>query len=140
MAFTVWRDERGANLVEMAMVSLLLLILLAGATDVGRALNSFIVITNAAREGARYGSLYPHLESGIQQAAVLEAAGSGVALSAADVTVSPSPSGRGGTAQPGTPVRVTVQTQVDTILAAILGMDSITMHSSTEMIVFGQDL
>jgi Flp pilus assembly protein TadG len=124
----------------MAMVSLLLLILLVGAADVGRALNSFIVITNAAREGARYASHYPHLESGIQQAAVLEAAGSGVPLTPADVTVIPSPSGMSGPAQPGAPIRVTVQTQVDTIMGTLIGMDSITMHSSTEMIVFGQDL
>jgi hypothetical protein len=48
--------ERGTSLVEFAMVLPLLLVLLFTIVDFGRAFQSWITITNAAREGARVGS------------------------------------------------------------------------------------
>ena len=42
------RSERGSNLVEFAIVLPLLVLILAGMADVGRAFNDYIVITNAA--------------------------------------------------------------------------------------------
>ena len=50
------RSERGSNLVEFALVLPLLVLILAGMADIGRAFNSYMVITNAAREGARAAS------------------------------------------------------------------------------------
>jgi Flp pilus assembly protein TadG len=50
------RSERGSNLVEFALVLPLLVLILAGMADVGRAFNSYMVITNGAREGARAAS------------------------------------------------------------------------------------
>ena len=47
------RSERGANLVEFAIVLPLLVLILAGLADLGRAFYNYMVITNAAREGAR---------------------------------------------------------------------------------------
>jgi Flp pilus assembly protein TadG len=49
--------ERGAALVELAMVLPLLLVVIAGIVDFGFAFQRYEVITNAAREGARLGSL-----------------------------------------------------------------------------------
>lgn len=43
----------------MALVSLLLALLLAGAVDFGRAFFTSIVVTNMAGEGAAYGALFP---------------------------------------------------------------------------------
>ena len=74
------RDERGANLIEMALVTGLLLLMTAGAMDLGRAFHSYIVITNAAREGARYGSRFPWDGAEIQAAVQREAAASGVTV------------------------------------------------------------
>jgi Flp pilus assembly protein TadG len=51
------RDERGAELVEFAMVAPLLLALIAGIVDFGRMFQRLEVTTNAAREGARLASL-----------------------------------------------------------------------------------
>jgi Flp pilus assembly protein TadG len=51
------RRERGQSLVETAIVAPILLLLLAAAIDFGRAFDTYIVLTNAAREGARFGSL-----------------------------------------------------------------------------------
>ena len=42
--------------MEFAIVLPLLVLILAGMVDVGRAFNSYMVITNAAREGARAAS------------------------------------------------------------------------------------
>lgn len=46
-------SERGAELVEIALVMPVLLLMLAGIFDVGFLLNHYTVATNAAREGAR---------------------------------------------------------------------------------------
>ena len=51
--------QRGANLVEAALVIPLLLIILIGAVDFGRAYFTYITIINAAREGAHWGVLHP---------------------------------------------------------------------------------
>lgn len=58
-------SRRGQSLVEFALVLPLLLLLLLGAIDLGRAFNSSISITNAAREGALYGASRPLDNSGI---------------------------------------------------------------------------
>lgn len=51
-----WRGrERGQSLVEMAIVLPILLALLVGIFEFGRAWNVYQVITNVAREGARVG-------------------------------------------------------------------------------------
>jgi Flp pilus assembly protein TadG len=51
------RHDGGATLVEFAIVAPVLLLLLIGCLDFSRALNAYVTITNAAREGARYASL-----------------------------------------------------------------------------------
>jgi Flp pilus assembly protein TadG len=47
------QDQRGAVLVEMAIVLPLLLVLLVGAVDYGLILREYQILQNAAREGAR---------------------------------------------------------------------------------------
>jgi Flp pilus assembly protein TadG len=49
------RRERGAELIEAAVVMPLLLIMLAIVLDLGRAYFCYIAVIDAAREGARYG-------------------------------------------------------------------------------------
>jgi len=48
-----WRRQRGAALVEAAMVLPILLLISAGIFEFGRAYQTWQVLTNAAREGAR---------------------------------------------------------------------------------------
>ena len=45
--------ERGASLVEFALVLPLFLLLIGGMVDLGRAFYTEVMLTNAAREGAR---------------------------------------------------------------------------------------
>jgi Flp pilus assembly protein TadG len=51
------RGERGAALVEFALALPLLLVIIAGIVDFGFLFQRYEVVTNAAREGARLGSL-----------------------------------------------------------------------------------
>ncbi len=129
------RDERGANLVEMALVLTLLLLLLAGAAAVGRAFHSYLIITNASREGARFASRFPHFYAGIRLQTRMESANSGVTLADGDISID---SEGGAVPAPGEPIRVTVEYDFQTILSGILG-ETITLRSSTQMIVFGLD-
>ena len=47
------RSERGAELVEFALILPLLLFIILGLVDFGFMFQRFEVVTNAAREGAR---------------------------------------------------------------------------------------
>ncbi|MFZ5646640.1 MAG: TadE/TadG family type IV pilus assembly protein [Bacillota bacterium] len=47
------KDQRGQALVELALVLPVLLVLFMGTVEFGRIFHSYLVITNASREGAR---------------------------------------------------------------------------------------
>ncbi|MPZ23852.1 MAG: pilus assembly protein [Dehalococcoidia bacterium] len=67
------RSERGQAMVEFALVLPLLLVLAFGIMDFGRALQAYVTINNAAREGARTGSITP--STGTIQNTVRDSAG-----------------------------------------------------------------
>lgn len=70
--------ERGQSLVETAVVVPILLLLVAAVIDFGRAFDTYIVLTNAAREGARFASLAnPLTESEIRDLVYDDVVGSG---------------------------------------------------------------
>ncbi len=58
--------EKGQSLVEFAISVVVLLILLVGIVDLGRALFAYMTLRDAAQEGALYGSLYPTDAAGIE--------------------------------------------------------------------------
>jgi Flp pilus assembly protein TadG len=77
--------DRGATAVEFALVLPLLLLLVCGIIDFGRALNAQITLTQAAREGARLGAL------GYSSAAIqARAAAAAPDLSGVNVTIAAS--------------------------------------------------
>ena len=53
------RSERGAELIEFALTLPLLLLLVLGIIEFGFLFQEYEVVTNAAREGARIGSMIP---------------------------------------------------------------------------------
>jgi hypothetical protein len=53
------RRNRGQGLVEFAMISLLLFMLLIGVMEMGRMMFIWTQLTSAAQEGARYGLTHP---------------------------------------------------------------------------------
>ncbi|MEZ4864551.1 MAG: pilus assembly protein [Caldilineaceae bacterium] len=134
-------NERGQSLVEMALVASLLLALVGGVVDFGSAFHHYIIVTNAAREGAREGSRIPcqsaklsEFTTAIAQAATAEAVGSGVTLVAGNITISPS-----GCPAAGAELRVTVTIDYAPILGAFLGISKITISNSVKMVFFGND-
>ncbi len=48
------KSEKGQSLVEFALILPVLLLLVFGIIEFGRALNTYLIISNASREGARY--------------------------------------------------------------------------------------
>ncbi len=53
------RDDRAAAMIEFAIVAPLLFLLVFGIIDFGRVFFLYNNLTNAARDGARYGSVLP---------------------------------------------------------------------------------
>ena len=83
------RQERGAELIEMALVLPLLLLIVMGIFDFGFMFREMSVVTNAAREGARAGILPDYSDADVvarvQQ--YLDASGIDVTCGSADCIV-----------------------------------------------------
>ena len=60
------RTEHGQSMVELALTITVLMVLLAGTIDLGRAFFTWIALRDAAQEGASYGSFNPSDTSGIE--------------------------------------------------------------------------
>ena len=112
--------ERGANLVEAAIIIPLLLIPLLGVFDLGRAYFAYLAVIDAAREGARYGASHvsdPNRNANICARVLAEASGQPLPVTlscASNVTIAT-------TGAQGTPVYVTVRADVPMLLGAIVG-------------------
>ncbi|HIC89426.1 MAG TPA: pilus assembly protein [Anaerolineae bacterium] len=122
------RQGRGQSLVELALLLPVLLLILVGVVDVGRAFHAYLVVTNSAREAARYGAFHADQLSTVPDVALAEIERGGLDPSRASVTVEPAASGE--------PLRVTVTYQFDLIMGAILGLESISLQSSMAMVTF----
>ena len=82
-ARTAFHEQSGSSVVELALLTPLLLLLLAGAVDMGQAFYAAIEVSSAATAGADYGIQKPTNTSGMEQAALLDGANlSGLAASA----------------------------------------------------------
>ena len=134
-AKTVVLSQRGQNLVEFAVVLLLLFVILGGTMDLGRAFYTYIGISNGARAGARYGARLPCLSSSTGQPAQLsaaiekavtdEAATSGVDPAALEITLSPDPEIDGCGSwemRDGSPLQVTVSSPFQAGMGGATGL------------------
>ncbi len=52
-------EDRGATLIEFALVTPVLILVLVASLDFARALNAYVTVTNASREAARYAVVHP---------------------------------------------------------------------------------
>ncbi|MDF3073413.1 MAG: hypothetical protein K0S54_1080 [Alphaproteobacteria bacterium] len=73
--------DRGASLVEFALVLPLLALLLVGMVDFGRGMAISMTLESAARSGAEYGGLFPQDGAGVTTA-ITEALGPGLTADA----------------------------------------------------------
>jgi Flp pilus assembly protein TadG len=120
-------ERNGQNLIELALILPVLILILTGTVDLGRAMQAYIGISQAAREGARYGSLGNGWDAaGMQSETVAELQRNGLAAANATVAVT--------TANTGSPVRVTV-TYRFALLMAFWRNTPINLSSSAEMVV-----
>jgi Flp pilus assembly protein TadG len=75
--------ERGQSIVEMAFALPILVLLLVVVVDAARAFDAYIVLTNAAREGARFATIEPSPSvNQIEQMVVVDVTGSGTNVTA----------------------------------------------------------
>lgn len=126
--------ERGQSLVELAFVLPLLAIILLGAIDFGRVFYSFITITNASREGARYGASAPTDTTGIKNRVIAETTGT-VTIDPNRITITCDPSPCG---EDSDSITVRVEADFDIIVAApfLPWGNTIVIRAHTTMPVF----
>ena len=133
-------SERGAEVVEMAIITPLLLLVIMGVVDFGFLFQRYSVLTNAAMEGARVGTLPGYQIPADVEARVQAYAASGgvnpatISVEAIPTTV-PAP---GGGTYPAVQVTVEHEYTLDYIgpIAAIFGGDgsrSVTMRARSVM-------
>ena len=125
-----WR-ERGQSAVELALGLLVLLLVLMGCLDLGRAFSAWMSVGSASREGARYASTHPSSAdlAGIKSRVRQRAASAGITLQDNQINVS----GLGGAA--GEPVTVTVSFALPLVSGFLLGGHTVTVHASTVMAI-----
>lgn len=125
--------QGGQSLVETAIVFPILILLLVAVVDFGRVFDAYIVLTNAAREGARFGSVNPALSEAEVKAFVVEdVLGSGTNLTlmsdftGANVTVE-------GQDEGSTEVRVTVTYRFPLWFGRLIGVSEVTLTKDSVM-------
>lgn len=123
-------DERGAALLEFALIATVLLILVFGIIDFGRMLYTKNTLTNAAREGGRVAAvMQAPLDVDSIKRTVVHATNllGGTALSQDSVHVTLLPD-----AGPLQSIQVTVNYPYEPItpIASLIGLDSLTLSGS----------
>lgn len=125
----------GQGLVEFALTLPLLILIMVGVLDLGRLAFAAMTVTNAAREGARYGASYPCYSSctAIIARAQNEAYGSIINPAQLNVTTTLTSA----TCGVGNPITVTVTYNFQPITTYIFGGATIPVRSSMQMPIFG---
>ncbi|HEX2110148.1 MAG TPA: TadE/TadG family type IV pilus assembly protein [Gaiellaceae bacterium] len=133
------RDESGVALVEFALVLPILLVLLFGMLDFGKAFNYWIDETHLANEGARWAVVNKNPGSGTLQQYIQQQANTPELRNGGTSSV-PTPlqvciSFPDGSSEVGDPVHVAVSTTYNWLpfLGSRLGIASTTMTGSSTM-------
>lgn len=101
------RCERGAELVEMAIVTPILLLLVMGIVDFGFLFQRYVVLTNAAVEGARVATMPGYTTADAQARVQAYAANGGIPGAVTATAAAISLPGAGGGTWPGMQVTAT---------------------------------
>jgi Flp pilus assembly protein TadG len=114
----------------MALAFPVLLLLLVAVVDLGRAFDGYIVLTNAAREGARYSARDPSLEASVIQQLVSD----DVIYSGTNATNMADFAPSDVTVETGTgAVTVTVTYDFELWFGGMVGFDTITLTKQAVM-------
>ena len=113
------------------MLPVLLLILL-GCIDLGRAFSVWMALANGAREGARYASLFPKDTPEIVSRTRADIVAEGLSVSNLRVQISV-PSGYAG----GSPIIVTARYTLTLLTSFLFGGRPLVIGASTHMVIIG---
>ncbi len=138
--------RQGQGLVEFALVLPVLVLIVAGIFDLGRAFYASITIKNAARVGARYGTLHPADSQGTCDSAKFEANSSGIVIDYVNVTITcsttitcaapyPSPMTASAGCSASQPITVTVNYLYDDMILKFFFPSGIPMQGHEVMLV-----
>ena len=129
------KTEQGQAIVEMALVLPILIMLIFGIVEFGRILNTYMIVTDLSREGAREGAV-GGTDSDIETTVRSNATAADLEESDLSVLINPA---SGGIRARGTSVEVQVSYPVD-IIAPVIGTiigDPYIVTSQTTMRVEG---
>jgi Flp pilus assembly protein TadG len=132
---TLIQHLKGQSMIEFALILPLMVLVIAGIFDLGRAFFASITITNAAREGARYGTLHPDKYSDMKNASIVEAQSSGITLGVGNVAVACPDSVAPAGCDRGFAIRVTVTYTYKDMILGFIVPSGITMTRYVEMAV-----
>jgi len=136
-------NERGQSMTEFALSLVIIITLLAGVVDLGRAFFAYIIIRDAAQEGAVYGSIAPksdlttfenEVEARVKTAFTDPADSSNVPLDMSKINVQTNIIGSS-CASPGNGVEVRVEYSLPVtmpFLGAVIGSQEMKMSASIE--------
>ena len=133
------RRELGQSMVEFALVAPIFFIVVLGMIDGTRAIFAYNAISNASREGARYGIVHGGSSAspvgpGVNEAALKDYVTQYTkAFSASDLTVTPSwPSGSNAI---GSKVKVDMAYKYHPMFGALVGIKSMTLSAGATMVI-----
>ena len=128
-------DGAGQSLVEFALMLPLLILIMAGVLDLGRFAFAAMTVTNAAREGARYGASFPCSGACATITARVQNEAYGSTISPAQLTVTSVTFPEG--CALGKPIQVSVSYNFQLITVYVVGGGTVPIRSSAQMPVFG---
>lgn len=120
--------SRGQATVEFAFAGILALTLIFGTIDFGRAIYIKSTLTNAVREGARYGQIHPADTSGIKRAVVDVSPGLGLRTSSVSVACVD-------TCTPGERIIIRASLDFSAVTQQFLGVRPIRLTSSASVTI-----
>ena len=123
--------RKGATVIEFALTFLLLITLVAGVFELGRAVWTYNALTHAAKQASRYAMVHGARNPLGQSDTSVEnyAKAQVVGVPAADVTVNVVTDPNN---EPGSKVTVTVATTLNFVVAPLLGLDrSVTLRGKS---------
>lgn len=122
------RREAGQAIAELILVLPLLLLILLGCLDLGRAFWAWVALANGSREGARYGALFPMDEPGIVQRATEEIVAGGMSVKQLRVDVTAPPA-----VESGAPITVTSSYTLPVLTFALFGGQPLSIKATSQM-------
>ena len=134
------RAEEGAELIEFMIVFPILMLILAGIMDFGMLLRNYEVVTNAAREGARWVSTHPENPVGAMARVTAEAERIGLSPDAVDdslIMVTFTPNKASYTA--GEDVTVSVAHDYQLLFGIVTAIPEISFETSATMTVLYEE-